>query len=272
MHNKFKLLFLFLCGFANAQIGINTTTPRATLDVNGDVALRKALIVPSSTTSGILDPGNVDQVLVSRGSGLPPTWKSVNVPFMENTQYKLVNTYLRNDEAGITTLSNGVAVSTPSTSVLGEDYTTAWVKISNLSTALQIRSSQNKITYQVQSGVELVNKSVGRGSSVNFICGIFKNNKLVALRPDAITTVDATPVQGIYTLNYTEDNVAAGPYTLEVACRKTFSSDATNNYFRIGINIPTYGPTPIVTNTTSNAFVLRSLFKIDVAELVTYTN
>jgi hypothetical protein len=271
-NNILKLLFLFLCSYINAQMGINTTTPQAVVDVNGDVALRKALIVPSTTTPGNLDSGTVDQVLVSGGAGQPPSWKSVRIPFMENTQYKLVNTYLKNDQSGITTLSNGVAPSTPAVNVIGEDFSASWIKITNLTTNIQVRSSENKITYQLQSGVELVNKSVGIGASVNFICGIFKDNKLVALRPDGITTVDATPVQSIYTLNYTEDNVSVGLHTFDVACRKISSSDVVNNYFRIGVNIPSYGPAPTVTNNKSNAFALRSLFKVDVAELVTYTN
>ncbi|QNS41231.1 hypothetical protein H0S70_13020 [Chryseobacterium manosquense] len=274
MHNKYKslLFFLFYITF-NAQVGINTTTPKSTLDVNGDVALRNALSVGGTdTTNGSV--GSVDQILVSQGTGLPAVWKYANVPFMENSQYKLINTYLKNDETGITTLSNGVAVSTPAVSSLNEDFDgTKWMKITNLTTTLNVKSAQNKITYQVQSGVELVNKTVGNGASVNYICGIFKANKLVAMRPDGIIAVDTNPVQGIFTLNYTEENVPIGTYTMDVACRKiAMSTPSTDTYFRIGINVPTYGPAPVVTNTTSNAFTLKSHFKVDIAELVTYTN
>lgn len=255
-----------------SQVGINTTTPKSTLDVNGDLALRKALSVGGTdVVNG--DKGSVDQVLVSKGAGQPPVWRYANIPFMENSQYKLINTYLKTDQTGITTLSNSVAASSPVTSNLNEDFDPVkWVKISDLSIPVEIKASQNKITYQVQSGVELVNKVAGSGSSVNFICGIFKNDKLVALRPDGITAIDTAPTQSIFTLNYTEENVPIGNYTVDVACRKISSSDVTNNYFRIGVNIPTYGPTPILTNTSSNAFSLRSLLKIDIAELVTYTN
>ncbi|MFY1046763.1 hypothetical protein [Chryseobacterium sp. GP-SGM7] len=272
MYNIFKLLFLFICGYSCAQIGINTTTPRAVLDVNGDIALRKALSIGGTDVANG-NTGNIDQILVSQGTGNSPVWKYANVPFMENSQYKLINTYLKNDNTGITTLSNGVAVSTPLTSSLNENFDALkWVKIANLNTSIDVKSAQNKVTYQFQSGVELVNKSVASGASVEYICGIFKDNKLVALRPDGISTVDTSPVQGIFTLNYTEENIPVGVYTLEVACRKTKSSDVTNNYFRIGINIPTYGPAPDTTSTSSNAFALRSLFKIDIAQLVTYTN
>jgi hypothetical protein len=107
----------------------------------------------------------------------------------------------------------------------------------------------------------LVNKVAGAGSSVDFICGIFKNDKLVALRPDGITAIDTAPTQSIFTLNYTEENVPTGNYTVDVACRKISSSDVANNYFRIGVNIPTYGPAPILNNTSSNAFSLRSYLK-----------
>lgn len=272
MHNKYKTLFFFLFYITlSAQVGINTTTPKSTLDVNGDVALRKALSV-GGTDIANGNTGSIDQILVSQGAGNSPVWKYANVPFMENTQYKLINTYLKNDNTGIATLSNGVAVSTPRTSSLNEIFDASkWVKIANLNTLIEVKSAQNKVTYQFQSGVELVNKSAAPGAFVEYICGIFKDNKLVALRPDGISTVNTSPVQGIFTLNYTEENVPMGNYSMEVACRKTTSSDP-NNYFTIGINIPTYGPTPITTNTSSSAFALRSLFKIDIAELVTYTN
>lgn len=272
MHNKYKsLLFFLFCITFKAQVGINTTTPKSTLDVNGDVALRKALSVGGTDiTNG--NTGSIDQILVSQGAGNSPVWKYANVPFMENSQYKLINTYLKNDNTGITTLSNGVAVSTPLTSSLNETFDASkWVKIANLNTSIEMKAAQNKVTYQFQSGVELVNTSVASGAFVEYICGIFKDNKLVALRPDGIRTVNTSPVQGIFTLNYTEENVPVGTYSMEVACRKIKSSDQANNYFRIGINIPTYGSSN-TSNTSSNAFALRSLFKIDIAELVTYTN
>ncbi|MDC8103269.1 MULTISPECIES: hypothetical protein [Chryseobacterium] len=48
MKTKISILILFLISFqAFSQVGINTTTPAATLDVNGDVKVRQ---VPTTTT------------------------------------------------------------------------------------------------------------------------------------------------------------------------------------------------------------------------------
>lgn len=248
----------FISGFS--QVGINTPSPNASLDVNGDVVLRNELRV-NGTNSVNGSPGSVDQVLVSQGEGLAPVWKSVNVPFMENTQYKLINTYIKDDQVGLAGLTG--AATTPATSSIKENISssTTWKKIPGLSTQLEIKSDKNNTTYQLQTGVELV---AAANQTVGFICGIFKDNVLVAIRPDKITSVAAAPIQGIFTLNYTEANSPKGLFTMDVACRVT-STTANANVISIGVNTNN-------SNTGSNAFALKSFFKVDVAELVTYTN
>ena len=76
-----------------AQVGIGTSTPNSVLDVNGKTTLRKEIRVGgTSTTAG--DPGLNGQVLVSQGEGLPPVLKSLNVSFIEEGKYRLINSYL----------------------------------------------------------------------------------------------------------------------------------------------------------------------------------
>lgn len=248
------------CIASFAQVGINTSSPNASLDVNGDVVLRNELRMGGTNlVNG--NAGSVDQVLVSQGEGQVPVWKSVSVPFMENTQYKLINTYIKDDQVGLVGLTG--AATTPATSSIKENITTSttWKKIQGLSTQLEIKSDKNNTTYQLQTGVELV---AAANQTVGFICGIFKDNILVAIRPDKITSITTAPIQGIYTLNYTEANSLNGIYTMDVACRVT-STTSNANVISIGANTNN-------SNTGSNAFALKSFFKIDVAELVTYTN
>lgn len=106
-----KTIYSCVAGFfslyAGAQVGIGTTKPKAALDVNGKTTLRKELRVGGTLTQ----PGSAGlngQVLISQGEGLPPVWKSLNIPFMEEGQYKLINSYLSSDQTGISGLSDTV--------------------------------------------------------------------------------------------------------------------------------------------------------------------
>lgn len=262
MNKLFPVFAFFLVSSFNAQVGISTNSPLSTLDVAGDVVIRGELSVGGTDTEKG-NPGLADQVLTSQGVGLAPTWKYVNVPFMENAQYKLINTYIKDDSTGIPSADLAGAASTPLLSSEGTVWSSSWKKIPGLSTQLEIKSAKNNVTYQLQMGVEL--KSNAASKTVGFTCGIFKNDVLVGLRADYVTTTGTNPIQNIYTLNFDEVNSAPKIYTIDVACRKTYTSDTTNNVISVGTNINN-------TYTGSNAFALKSFFKIDVAEIVTYTN
>lgn len=258
---------LSLC--VNAQVGIGTTSPKSTLDINGKTTLRKELRV-GGTSDVPGNPGLNGQVLVSQGEGLPPVWKSLNVSFMEEGQYKLINSYLSSDQNGITGLSNAVTADGIYLNNVGDDITNTakgkWVKIDGLKNTFTIKNGKNRLTYQFQTGVEMKAPAATTSQSVTFACGVFRNGKLVAVRPDKIVSNNNSEKSGIqdyiFTLNYTEQNVPVGVQELEVACRKINTSNA-NSQFTVGRNVSD-------TNTVSNAFTLESIMKIDVIEYVTY--
>ncbi|KFC23002.1 hypothetical protein [Chryseobacterium sp. FH1] len=251
-----------------SQVGIGTDKPNATLDVNGDVALRNELSLGGTDTAKG-NPGEANQVLVSQGEGLPPTWKYIKAPFVEDGTYKLTNTYLSESEVGISTFSAGVAGDDVNTSSIGDLLDSKWKKIPNLTTQIEVKFAENKLVYQVQTGVEIVGSTAG--STVRFLCGIFKDDKLIALRPDKITTAYSnTPTQYMFTLNYSEQNSPIGIYKMDVACRKVATTNV-NNYFSIGSNIPTYqSDTVTIANTGSNSFALKSFFKTDITQLIIF--
>lgn len=259
-----------LCSIqAYAQVGVGTSTPNSTLDVNGKTTLRKELRVGGTSTQAG-NAGTNGQVLVSQGAGLPPVWKTVNVTFVEEGQYKLVNSYLSTDQTGISTLSNGVLGDSVLKNSIGDDITDIskgkWVKIAALENTITIKNPRNKLVYNFQTGVEMKSTSSTTSQNVSFACGVFRNGKLVAVRPDEISTTNNSERNGIqeyiFTLNYTEQNVPAGSQKIEVACRKIETSN-NNAQFTVGRNISS-------TNTVSNTFTLESDFKIDVIEFVTY--
>ncbi len=258
------------CMQSYAQVGIGLGVPNSILDVNGKTTLRKELRV-GGTSSEVGNAGLNGQVLVSQGEGLPPVWKSLNVSFVEEGQYKLINSYLSSDQSGITNLSNGISGDKVYKNNVGDDISDTskgkWVKIGGLNNNFTIKNGRNRLSYQFQTGIEMKASTSTASQNVSFTCGIFRNGKLVALRPDNISSTNNSDRAGIqdyiFTLNYTEQDVPAGAHNVEVACRKIDTSNL-NNQFVIGRNISD-------ANTVSNSFTLESILKLDVIEYVTYT-
>ncbi len=67
MKNILSTLLLGSGLMLSAQVGINTDSPKAKLDVNGDITLRKKKIAVLDVTANTLSEGNNDQLLVSQG-------------------------------------------------------------------------------------------------------------------------------------------------------------------------------------------------------------
>ena len=65
--NYFCVAFFLFSSLTFAQVGIGTTTPTESLDVDGNIKFSGA-IMPNN------DPGLAGQILTSSGSGSSPTW------------------------------------------------------------------------------------------------------------------------------------------------------------------------------------------------------
>jgi hypothetical protein len=207
--NTITLLhFCFIPIYSKRTGRINTISPLSVLDVAGKTTLRKELRVGGTS----LQTGNAGlngQVLVSQGDVLSPVWKPLNVPFMEEGQYKLINSYLSSNQVGITNLAGGVAgdnIYTNNTGGLITDITKGkWSKIAGLKNNFIIKNGKNRLTYQFQSGVEMKASSAASPQSINFTCGVFRDGRLVAVRPDKISSNNNTEKSGIqdyiFTLN-----------------------------------------------------------------------
>lgn len=268
-----KVIFSCVCAFlsfyVNAQVGIGTTKPKSVLDVNGKTTLRRELRVGGTSTT-VGNAGLNGQVLVSQGEGKSPVWKTINAPFMEEGQYKLINSYLSSDQVGIIGLSNGVQGDGVAKNSVGDDIKDTskgkWVKIDGLKNSFTIKNGKNRLTYQFQTGVEMKGPQPATSDNVRFVCAVFRNDRLVAVRPDRIASSNNSGKSGlqdyVFTLNYTELNVPVGVQNLEIACRKISTSNV-NSQFAIGRDVQS-------SNGDSNAFTLESNMKIDVIEYVTY--
>ena len=191
---------------------------------------------------------------------------------MEEGQYKLINSYLSSDQVGVSGLSNGVDGDGVNKNSVGDLITDAakgkWKKIDGLVTNFTIKNGKNRLTYQFQTGIEMKAPTATTSETIRFACGVFRNNVLVAVRPDRISSNNNSGKAGIqdyiFTLNYTEQNVPVGPQKIEIACRKIDTSNLQSQ-FAIGRDVQS-------SNGASNAFTLESTMKIDVIEYVTYKN
>lgn len=99
MKNIISILSLVAGLSLSAQVGINTDSPKAKLDVNGDVNLRNKVVV-QNVVDNTLSQGNNDQILVSQGEGYPPIWKSLRIPEYEPNKFYLIFNNSFSDKTG----------------------------------------------------------------------------------------------------------------------------------------------------------------------------
>jgi hypothetical protein len=98
---KFSFFLLLTSGLMlSAQVGINTDSPKAKLDVNGDLNLRDKIAV-LDVTDNTLSMGNNDQLLVSQGEGYPPIWKTLRIPEYEPNKFYLIFNNSLSDNTGV---------------------------------------------------------------------------------------------------------------------------------------------------------------------------
>lgn len=263
---KVKIFLLKLFSFmwlASAQVGIETEFPQSELDVNGDLSIRKELRLDGNSTS-LGDPGESGQVLFSQDGSQKPIWKSVNVPFLEEGQIQLKYSVAAVDDVGILfPPGTGDLVDLSS---LGEPLNSNWTLIPALESEIEVKKTKNKISMFFQTGVEMPNTYNPESSNVYFVryvCGLFMDDVLVAVRGDQIKGINNKNAknQSLYTLAYVLSDVEVGTHTFKVGCRKVRTSSGENYPLAIGRTLNTGSD-------IANNFMLGSNMKIDVMEYI----
>lgn len=285
MYTKYKSLFFFLLFVTfNAQVGINTTSPKSTLDVNGTITLRNELRVGGTkTTTG--NPGTANQILVSQGDNVAPVWKTSKLGFYEVDEYRITQSDAKINETGIN-FSNTVVSPVYQTSDINDPFAgasgatpkPAWSELpmkansaaSATATTFKIDNPVNKVDFVFQTAVEMSNTGAATDQFVRYACGIFIDNQLKAVRADQINGVvgKGQKNQAIFTLKYVVENLPVKPlvngvrptYDVKVGCRRITSSTA--GYF-FAVGAPTTDGTQVVNN-----FMMKSILKYDVTEQV----
>ncbi|MGH1518913.1 hypothetical protein [Chryseobacterium sp. JK1] len=269
MKKILSTLFLATGLLLSAQVGIKTEAPQAKLDVNGDVNFRNKIAIFDATDNSV-SQGNNDQLLVSRGEGLPPVWRSLRIPEYEANKFYLIYNNSFSDKVG-TTFANSddssVAYgSRGATFTKGKDYSTLtkFKKIDGLSQTISVFSTESKAYFLFETVVHASFAAVGSGtnpqdSSIDYACGIFVDNKLVNLRQRNIKANNASYPFITHTQIGIVENLSKGDHSVSVACTRLGSYDASNISLAIGTNAS--GATNI------NNFIAQSSLKVDVYEV-----
>ncbi|UKB84281.1 hypothetical protein LF887_01115 [Chryseobacterium sp. MEBOG06] len=263
MKKLLSTLFLTIGLLLSAQVGIKTETPRSTLDVNGDINFRNKIAVFDASDNSV-SQGNNDQLLVSRGEGLPPVWKTLRIPEYETNKFYLIYNNSFSDKVGASFTSSDDSTvnygSRGGTFTKGKEYSTLskFKKIDGLSQDITVFSTQSKAYFLFETVVQADFGVAGTtDTSIDYACGIFVDDKLVNLRQRNLKAINAQYPFLTHTQIGIVENLSKGTHKVSVACTRLGSYGASNNTLTIGTNV----------YTNINSFISQSSLKVDVYEV-----
>lgn len=263
MKNILFILFSTLGLLLSAQVGINTPTPRAMLDVNGSYNLRGKLVVQDANNK--LSEGRDDQLLVSQGEGNAPTWKTLRIPDYEANKFYLIFNNSFSDREGVKFTASEESAPTSRSASFTKNNTFStfgqFKKIPGLTKIFKVFSTQSKTYFQFETVVHANFGTVGNtDTSIDYGCGIFVDDKLVNLRQGNIKASSASNPFLTHNQIGLVENLSKGDHTVSVACSRLESYNINNNTpITLGIG----------TNVASNidSFISQSSLKVDVYEV-----
>lgn len=265
-----KIILTLLLGaglLLSGQVGINTDTPKAKLDVNGDLNLRNKIVV-LNTTDNSLSQGNNDQILVSQGEGYPPIWKSLRIPEYEPNKFYLIFNNSFSDRTGVKfTSTEQFGTAARSTAfVKGADFSSfpTFKKIPGLSDKIKVYSTQSKTYFQFETVVQAdLPSNKPTDVSIDYACGIFVDDKLVNMRQRNLKASSAASTFITHNQIGVIENLSIGEHNVSVACSRIASYETANT---IVLAIGTYAADNI------NDFITQSSLKVDVYEIPQFFN
>lgn len=251
------LVSVFLNINVEAQVGVDTKLPQSNLDINGDFGLRKRIYLDNN---GIESKGIKEQILVSQGEGLPPTWKSLRVPEYEPNKFYLIFNDSFSDQVGIQISSTSNSTVNLSTelidgALLSNLKLKGFSEISGLAKTFIVNSTSSKVYFQFETVVQQNNGSTN-GENIKYTCGIFVDGKLKSARVNTIFTSTSSSTFLTHTQIGGASNIALGSHNINIACAKLSGSSRD---LAIGRNVDA------VTNI--NTFMAQSSLKVDVYEI-----
>lgn len=238
------ILSLFSIGLC-AQVGINTSTPVGTLDINGDLNVKNELrIGGTNTVKG--DAGAAGTIFHHNANLSVNDWKSIKVADGQGSM-SIFSVNTLTDQTGAT-FSGANGLTSPYVENSAIDNT--WTVLSGTQDTFSISSSTNKVVFLFQTTAQ---KTGNGSSSSGFACGIFLDDLLKAVRTDVVLGTDGS--YKIFNLNATLSNIVPkNNYSVKVACTKRNLNSGT-----LGIGTP-------VNATYLNAAMANSVFTTSILQ------
>ncbi|MGE8431526.1 hypothetical protein [Chryseobacterium joostei] len=242
MYRTIKITILhvmFIGFFGYSQVGINTKTPLASIDIQGNIGVRKKIYLGGDdTTTGAL--GQKGTVLVSQGVGLPPVWKALRIPPFDPFLYFSFNNFgiqtknglvIGNNTSGYNLYTDGQTLNsflTPSAS--GGTFT-------DLTKNITVNNTGSVFIFSYEAILHLDSTTDYAGADI--ACGVFVDDLLKGVRVYTLNQADIS-TRPFYTYNLVTaaQNLSIGSHTVKVACtRRANINNFTGN---IGIGKAAY--------------------------------
>lgn len=257
MKKIISILFMSISYLALSQVGINTDSPNAMLDVNGDVSIRgKVYVGGTEGTPG--NPGVNGQVLVSQGPGLPPVWLTLNIPEIEQNYYLIYNNTME-DQTGVSFTSAEISGNNVYTKGTAFSSLSNWKKIPGMTQTFTVNSIENKVYFTFETVAQIgTTGSDNLLDAVDFACGIFIDDKLEGVRVNTVEQPSTSygPFRTI-TMLHIADDLTVGNHSLDVACTRRANYSTTSS---LGIG-------RAVNISNLNNFMAKSTMKVEVFEI-----
>jgi len=245
-------MILFPIAFS-AQFGINTESPLATIDINGDANVKNKLYLAPAGTPVI---GDVNSLITSNGDNQKPEWKKLLVPAGYRGMLNLTYVNQKSDQTGLYIGKTGFGTYDKDTPL-----SSSWSQIPELEMNFSISNPENRVYTNFQTAVQmdLAGYSAGNGS---FACGLFINQKLKGVRVDILQGSDKS--YKIFTMNAMLSNLSSGIYNVKVACR---AREITSNDVHINGKIA-FGRPVSSSGVQLNGEMAKSTLNLSVLEIL----
>lgn len=246
------VIMMVINGFAFSQVGINTATPRARLDIQGNLSVRNRIYLGGSdTVNGLL--GDVGTVLVSQGANNPPVWKLIRRPDFDPFLYTIFNNVAAETINGITFTSTtaGSEIHT-----LNQTLTSfGGTQITELQKDFQIENQENISILTFETIAHMNSNAVN--SAVEFSCGVFIDDLLKGIRVYTLNQSGAANFP-FYTFDMVVavNNLTIANHTAKVACKRRGNFNSFTGTLGIGKAV----------NTNLNDFMTKSSLVVETYE------
>lgn len=224
-------LILFVSMFTNAQVGVNTTAPRSSLDVQGSMMIR-GNIRTAGTNLIKGQTGRLSSLLVSNGPNQIPEWKSLKIPSVKSGRYYMLFADSFSDRVGIDPVTSSTA-SNPF--AYGSSLNTNWTVIPGLTKSFTVQNTSNKL-FILYEAVAQIN-STAQYQGVDFTCGVFVDNTLIGAR--TIDLYQATSAGNNIFRTFTilatnKSNLTTGNHEVKIACTRRANYGGFAGNFSVG--------------------------------------